>query len=282
MKAYTLDLRERVVRFVHRGGTRAEAARRFSLGLRSVYRYLAAAKADTLAPKTTWGGWRTLDPGKLAAYVRQHPAATLHELKATFGVSHKAVWVRLRQLGYTLKKLVKYRERNEVQRSLFRRAREQLGPVPVFFLDACGVDHRLHRAHGRAPRSERLYQAVPGRRRGRTSVIAACHDGKLVAPLTFDGTCTPAVVDAYFAQVLLPGRPRGSVIVLDNARFHQSPTTAQLVEAAGCPLLLLPPYSPDLNPIEHLWAAVKARLRKALPAATDHALCIGKTCLCYC
>ena len=90
MKAYTLDLRERVVRLVHRGGTRAEAAQRFSLGLRSVYRYLAAAKADTLAPKTTWGGWRKLDPGKLAAYVRQHPDATLHELKATFGVSHNA------------------------------------------------------------------------------------------------------------------------------------------------------------------------------------------------
>jgi len=104
MKAYTLDLRERVVRFVQGGGTRAEAAKRFSLGERSVYRYLAAARTDTLVPKTTWGGWRKLDPAKLAAHVRQQPDATLHEIKAVFNVSHNAVWVALRQLGITLKK----------------------------------------------------------------------------------------------------------------------------------------------------------------------------------
>jgi transposase len=104
MRAYTLDLRERVVKFVQGGGTRTEAAKHFSLGIRSVYRYLAAAKTATLAPKTTWGGWRKLDPVKLAAQVRQHPDATLHELKAVFRVSHNAVWVSLRQLGITLKK----------------------------------------------------------------------------------------------------------------------------------------------------------------------------------
>ena len=104
MKALTLDLRERVVRFVAAGGTRAEAARVFRLGERSVYRYLAAAKANTLAPKTSWGHWRKLDPAKLQAHVRQHPDATLQELQKVFGVSHNAVWVRLRQLGFTLKK----------------------------------------------------------------------------------------------------------------------------------------------------------------------------------
>jgi len=104
MKAYTLDLRERVVKFVTGGGTRAEAARLFRLGERTVYRYLAAAKANTLAPKTSWGQWRKLDPVKLQAHVRQQPDATLQELQRVFGVSHNAVWVRLRQLGFTLKK----------------------------------------------------------------------------------------------------------------------------------------------------------------------------------
>ena len=104
MKAYTLDLRERVVKFVRSGGTRAEAARRFQLGERSVYRYLAADKANTLAPKTSWGAWRKLDPTKLQAHVKKHADATLSELAAALGVSHNAVWVRLQQLGCTLKK----------------------------------------------------------------------------------------------------------------------------------------------------------------------------------
>ncbi len=138
-----------------------------------------------------------------------------------------------------------------MQRWLFRRAVAQFAPGRVDYLDECGVDHRLDREHGRAPRNERLSQEVPDKRPGRTSVIAACQGGRLVAPLTFDGTCTTELVDAYFQQVLLPALPRGSVLVLDNARFHQSPTTAKLVADAGCELMFLPPYSPDLNPIEH-------------------------------
>jgi len=104
MKAYALDLRERVVKFLNAGGSKAEAARRFELGRRTVYRYLAAAQKGALAPKKSWGQWRTLDPKKLQAYVEQHPDATLKELQAVFNVSHNAVWVRLGQLGFTLKK----------------------------------------------------------------------------------------------------------------------------------------------------------------------------------
>ena len=117
------------------------------------------------------------------------------------------------------------------------------------------MDHRLYRESGRAPRGERIYATVAGKRRERTRVIAASQQGKLIAPLTFAGTCNTEVVDAYFEKAWLPVLPKGSVIVLDNARFHQSPTTAALVAAAGGELFFLPAYSPDLNPIEHLWAA---------------------------
>ena len=104
MKAYALELRERVIKFVQAGGTRGEAARCFQLGERSVYRYLAAAKTNTLAPKTSWGAWRKLDPAKLQAHVKKHADATLAELATALNVSHNAVWVRLNQLGCTLKK----------------------------------------------------------------------------------------------------------------------------------------------------------------------------------
>ena len=128
MKAYALDLRERVVKFIQAGGSKVEAGRRFELGRSTVYRYLAAVKTNTLTPKTSWGAWRKLDPAKLQAHVIKHPDATLTELAAALDVSHNAVWVRLRQLGCTLKKLIKYRERNEVQRGLFRRELENWRP----------------------------------------------------------------------------------------------------------------------------------------------------------
>ena len=169
-----------------------------------------------------------------------------------------------------------------MQRWLFRRELEKLAGQPVFYLDECGVDHRLYREFGRAPRGERIYQAVAGKRRERTSIIAASQQNKLVAPLVFQGSCNTEVVDAYFEQVLLPELPPGSVIVLDNARFHQSPTTQKLVAQAGCQLLFLPPYSPDLNPIEHLWAALKTRLRKDLATAANPFLFIANMSQCYC
>jgi len=144
------------------------------------------------------------------------------------------------------------------------------------------VDHRLYREWGRAPRGERIYEAIPGQRRERTSIIAASQASRLVAPLMFQGSCNTEVVDAYFEKVLLPALPKGSVIVLDNARFHQSPTTAVLAAAAGCELLFLPAYSPDLNPIEHIWASFKTRLRKDLPTAPDPFLFIANMSQCYC
>src|SRR5208282_6082227 len=101
MKAYTVGLRERVVKFIQGGGSKAEAARRFELARSSVCRYLVAAKQGVLPPKTSWGTGRKLDPEKLHAHVKQHPDATLKELQQVFGVSHHAVWVRL---GFTLKK----------------------------------------------------------------------------------------------------------------------------------------------------------------------------------
>jgi transposase len=98
----------------------------------------------------------------------------------------------------------------------------------------------------------------------------------------FQGRCTTEVVDAYFENVLLPELPPGSVIVLDNARFHQSPTPLRLVEAAGCQLFFLPAYSPDLNPIEHIWATFKTALRKDLSTAANPFLFIANMCLCHC
>jgi transposase len=80
MKAYSLDLRRRIVAYVQNGGGKTEAARRFGVGRDTVYRYLDADAANTLAPKTTWGHWRKLDPQRLAQHVQAHADDTLVEI----------------------------------------------------------------------------------------------------------------------------------------------------------------------------------------------------------
>ena len=168
-----------------------------------------------------------------------------------------------------------------MQRWLFRRELEALAGREVFYLDECGVEHRLHQEYGRAPRGERLYAEVAGSRRHRTSIISVSQNARLVAPFVFEGSCNTEVVDTYFEKVLLPALPKGSVIVLDNARFHQASSTQKLVAEAGCELLFLPTYSPDLNPIEHLWAKLKAALRRLLPESKNPTRTISNLCKCY-
>lgn len=104
LKAYGMDLRERVVSFVNADGTRAQAAKKYKVGERTVYRWLKMAQRGALQPKKSWGSWKKLDPQKLREYVKTHADATLFEMKKVFGVSHNTIWVRLNKLGITLKK----------------------------------------------------------------------------------------------------------------------------------------------------------------------------------
>jgi transposase len=109
----------------------------------------------------------------------------------------------------------------------------------------------------RARRGAKVFDLCRSARQKRTSLIGGYRNGKLIAPVLFDGTCNTEVFNAWLTSQLLPILEPGTVIVLDNATFHRASTSIQIVQQAQCELLFLPPYSPHINPIEKLWANLK-------------------------
>ena len=123
--------------------------------------------------------------------------------------------------------------------------------------------------YGYSPVGKRFYDLKSGRRQGRINMIAGYRDGQLIAPFTVEGACNRTVFETWLETCLIPVLHPGEWVIVDNATFHHGGRIAQLIEAAGCQLVYLPPYSPDLNRIEKCWAWLKSRIRKLLPNS-DH------------
>jgi transposase len=139
------------------------------------------------------------------------------------------------------------------------------------FLDETGLNTKMTRLYGRAPRGERLVAAVPHGHWRTTTFIAGLRQSGVIAPLVLDGPMTGAAFRAYIEQALAPALKPGDVVVMDNLAAHKVAGIEEAIALAGASLLYLPPYSPDLNPIEQLIAQLKALLRKAA-ARTKEAL----------
>jgi transposase len=137
-------------------------------------------------------------------------------------------------------------------------------PEQIVYVDEAGVDNTEDYAYGWCARSERFYGLKLGHRTCGISMIAGWCDRSIKAPMTFEGYCDTAFVEAWAQQCLVPELKPGQVVVIDNASFHKSATLRMLIEQAECHLLFLPPYSPDLNKIEKFWARLKHYLRKSL------------------
>ena len=133
----------------------------------------------------------------------------------------------------------------------------------MIFVDECGAYTSLAPLYAWAPRGERAYSKVP-RNHGKNTTLLASMTLEGMGPcLAVVGSTTRVVLEAYVERVLLPALKPGQVVVMDNLSAHKGSKIRELIEGRGCELLFLPPYSPDLNPIEEAFAKVKALLRRA-------------------
>ena len=110
---------------------------------------------------------------------------------------------------------------------------------------------------GYSPRGERCYALKCGKRRERASWIGALKNGKIFAPLTFEGCCNRDLFEAWLSQSLIPQLEAGDIIIVDNATFHKGESIREMVEDAGCEIWYLPAYSPDVHRHRQLQETVK-------------------------
>ena len=148
-------------------------------------------------------------------------------------------------------------------RRLWRTWQRYMDPDRFVFIDETGASTNMVRLYGWAPRGERLVDAAPHGHWRTTTFVAGLRSTGLVAPLVLDGPMNGPAFLAYVEQFLAPTLRPGDVVVMDNLSAHKVAGIREGIRAAGASILYLPPYSPDLNPIEQVFSKLKALLRRA-------------------
>ena len=149
------------------------------------------------------------------------------------------------------------------RRVQWKKYQARLDPSRLVFIDETWAKTNMTRTHGRAPRGERLIGKVPHGRWRTLTFLAALRADRIDAPCVIDGPINGDSFLAYVEQVLVPALRPGDIVIIDNLGSHRGKAVRRAIRAAGAKLFFLPPYSPDLNPIEQVFAKLKTLLRKA-------------------
>jgi transposase len=149
------------------------------------------------------------------------------------------------------------------RRTRWQKYQGRIDPKRLVFIDETWAKTNMTRTRGWHRRGQRLVAKVPHGHWKTMTFLAALRHDRITAPFVLDGPINGDAFVAYVEQVLVPTLKTGDVVVMDNLGSHKSDKVRRLIRAAGAHLLFLPPYSPDLNPIEQVFAKLKTLLRKA-------------------
>jgi transposase len=275
-RPYSLDLRERVVAAVASGQTCRQVAETFQVSVASVVKWSQRYRATGSAAARRMGGNQ---PRSLAAErdwllkrLAAQPDLTLRALVIEFkerGVmtSYGSVWRIVHDAGVSFKKTLFATEQDRAdvarRRTQWKKYQGRLDPSRLIFIDETWAKTNMTRQRGWAPRGSKLLAKIPqGHWRTLTFLAALRHDG-IEAPCVIDGPINGESFLAYVEQLLVPTLKPGDIVIIDNLGSHKGKAVRRAIRAAGAKLFFLPPYSPDLNPIEQVFAKLKLLLRKA-------------------
>jgi len=149
------------------------------------------------------------------------------------------------------------------RRAQWKRYQSRLDPTRLVFIDETWAKTNMTRTHGRSRRGERLVAKIPHGRWHTLTFLAALRSDRIDAPCVIDGPINGESFRAYVEQMLIPTLKPGDIVIIDNLGSHKGKSVRRAIRAAGAKLFFLPPYSPDLNPIEQVFAKLKTLLRKA-------------------
>ena len=285
-KPYDPDLREKLLAaWDRRELMQEDLARQFDVSV-SMLRALIRLRDQTgsIAPKAHAGGPEPkLDSEHLRMLeeeIAHTPDATHAELAERLAergapkVSRQTIGRLVAKLGLTRKKKTKKaaeqkRPDVEAKRAEYRAAAPELDAWLVVFLDEAGMRLGETRSHGLSRPGQRIVEYVPRMKWQVVTMLGTLSLSGITTMVTIDGALDGDMFVAYVEQVLVPSLKPGSIVVMDNLRVHKRAEAVAAIEAAGARVLSLPPYSPDLNPIEHAWAKIKGILRKAKAATRE-------------
>jgi len=155
------------------------------------------------------------------------------------------------------------------RRAQWKKYQGRLDPTRLVFIDETWAKTNMTRTHGRCAKGERLVAKIPHGRWRTMTFLAALRVDRIDAPCVLDGPINGASFLAYVEQFLVPTPAAGDIVVMDNLGSHKGPAVRRAIRAAGAKLFFLPPYSPDLNPIEQVFAKLKTLLKNAAERTID-------------
>ena len=282
VKPYSEDLRSRVVAGIEAGRPCREVAARFAVSVASVVKWSQRFRATGSVAASPMGSRlaRSLIGERvwLLARIAAKPDITLRELVSELqargvAASYGSVWRLLRDEGISFKKSLHASEQDRPdvarRRAQWKKYQGRLDPARLVFIDETWAKTNMTRTHGRCARGARLVAKVPHGRWRTLTFLAALRFDQITAPCVFDGPINGRSFLAYVEQVLVPTLKPGDIVIMDNLGSHKGQAVRRAIRQAGSKLFFLPPYSPDLNPIEQVFAKLKTLLRKAAERTVD-------------